>query len=509
MLFHEPVFLYGFLPACLGAFLILRRAGHDALIPWFLLVASLVFYGWWDPRVVPLLGASILANHAIGRGLARRGPAAADRLLLLGVAGNLALLGLFKYADFAVVTFNALAGSALTPPGTPLPLGVSFFTFLQIAYIVDCRRHAEAPPSLRDYALFVSFFPHLIAGPLVHHRELIPQFGRRVGDEIWENLAVGSTIFLIGLAKKTLLAQPAGVYADQIFAAAAAGAQPTLIEAWIGALAFAFQIYFDFSAYSDMAIGLSRMFGIWLPVNFASPYKAASIIEFWRRWHVTLSRFLRDYLYVALGGNRRGSARRHVNVMIVMLLGGLWHGAGWNFVVWGGLHGLLLVINHLWRDWRGARASGQLARWSGRIATFLAVVALWVPFRADTTGATLALWQGMIGFNGLALPEHYAALPGTALLGALGVRFTATPLYGGGWQLVDLAVALAIVWFMPNTQQIMRGHAPALGFVADTAARGIRWRPSLWVGTLTGLVAVFLFARTLQKQPGEFIYFQF
>lgn len=509
MLFHEPAFLYGFLPACLAIFLALRRAGRDALVPWFLFVASIVFYGWWDPRVVPLLGASILANHAIGRGLARRGPAAADRLLLLGVAGNLALLALFKYADFAVVTLNAIAGTALTPPGVPLPLGISFFTFLQIAYIVDCRRHAEVPPSLRDYALFVTFFPHLIAGPLVHHRELIAQFGRRVGPEIWENLAVGSTIFLIGLAKKTLLAQPAGVYADQIFAAAAAGAQPTLIEAWVGALAFAFQIYFDFSAYSDMAIGLSRMFGIWLPVNFASPYKATSIIEFWRRWHITLSRFLRDYLYVALGGNRRGPARRHVNVMIVMLLGGLWHGAGWNFVLWGGLHGLLLVGNHLWRDRRGPRAAGPFARWSGRVATFLAVVALWVPFRADTTGATLALWQGMIGFNGLALPEHYAALPGTALLGALGVRFTATPLYGGGWQLVDLAVALAIVWFMPNTQQIMRGHAPALGFVADATARGICWRPGLWAGTLTGLVAVFLFARTLQKQPGEFIYFQF
>jgi alginate O-acetyltransferase complex protein AlgI len=509
MLFHEPAFLYGFLPLCLAGFLALRRLGHDALIPWFLLLASLVFYGWWDVRVVPLLCASILANHAIGRALARLEPTAADRALLLGVAGNLALLALFKYADLAVDTINQIAGTAVPLPGMPLPLGISFFTFLQIAYIVDCRRHAEAPPSLRDYALFVSFFPHLIAGPLVHHRELIPQFGRRVGSELWENLAVGSTIFLIGLAKKTLLAQPAGVYADQIFAAAAAGAQPTLLEAWVGALAFAFQIYFDFSAYSDMAIGLSRMFGIWLPINFDSPYKATSIIEFWRRWHITLSRFLRDYLYVALGGNRRGPARRHVNVMIVMLLGGLWHGAGWNFVVWGGLHGALLVLNHLWRDWRGARIGGALTAWSGRIATFVAVVALWVPFRADTTQATLTLWRGMAGLNGVVLPEHYEALPAFAALAPLGVRFAATPLYGGGWQLVDLALALAIVWFMPNTQQIMRGHAPALGPAFAPDGRAPLWRPGRWAGLLAGIAAVILFARTLQKQPGEFIYFQF
>lgn len=509
MLFHEPVFLYGYLPLCLGGFLALRRLGRDALIPWFLLVASFVFYGWWDPRVVPLLGVSILANHAIGRALARLAPAAADRALLLGVAGNLAALALFKYADLAVATLNAIAGTALPLPGMPLPLGISFFTFLQIAYIVDCRRHAEAPPSLRDYALFVSFFPHLIAGPLVHHRELIPQFGRRVGSELWENLAVGSTIFLIGLAKKTLLAQPAGAYADQIFAAAAAGAQPSLLESWVGALAFAFQIYFDFSAYSDMAIGLSRMFGIWLPVNFDSPYKATSIIEFWRRWHITLSRFLRDYLYVALGGNRRGPARRYLNVMIVMLLGGLWHGAGWNFVVWGGLHGALLVLNHLWRDWRGTRPARGMAAIAGRVATFVAVVALWVPFRADTTDATWALWRGMTGLNGVVLPEHYEAIPALAALAPLGVRFAATPLYGGGWQLVDLLLALAFVWFLPNTQQIMRGHAPALGFVVQAGSRLPMWRPGALAGVLTGIAAAILFARTLQKQPGEFIYFQF
>ncbi len=513
MLFHEPAFLYAFLPATLAGFLMLRARGHEALTPWFLLGASLVFYGWWEPRLVPLLAASILGNHALGAALIDRQGAGADRLLALGVAGNLALLGLFKYADFLAANLMPLAGLQLGLPGLPLPLGISFFTFLQIAYLVDCRRRATRRAGLRDYALFVAFFPHLIAGPLVHHSELIAQFGRRFGRaELWENLAVGSTIFLIGLAKKTLLAQPASEYADRVFSAAASGATPSFLEAWVGALAFTFQIYFDFSAYSDMAIGLSRLFGIWLPVNFASPYKATSIIEFWRRWHITLSRFLRDYLYVALGGNRRGRYRRYLNVLIVMLLGGLWHGAGWTFVVWGGLHGLLLVANHVWRDLRAGRATaprGFLAAWICRAITFISVIFLWVLFRADQFETAQRLWASMLGFNGIVLPEHYASIALFQTLGSFGIRFAAVPLYAGGWQLADLALALALVWFLPNTQQIMRRFKPALGVVVDLGGRGLAWRPSMLAGVATGIAAAFLFARTLQKQPGEFIYFQF
>ena len=513
MLFHEPVFLYAFLPLTLAGFLALRAHGRDALTPWFLLLASLVFYGWWDWRLVPLLALSILCNHALGGALISRRDAGGERLLVAGVAANLVLLGLFKYADFLIASLTAMLGQKIDGPGLPLPLGISFFTFLQIAYIVDCRRRATRPASIRDYALFVAFFPHLIAGPLVHHSELITQFRRRFGTaEQWEHLAVGATIFLIGLAKKTLLAQPASEYADRVFNTAAAGATPSLLESWVGALAFTFQIYFDFSAYSDMAIGLARLFGIWLPINFASPYKATSIIEFWRRWHITLSRFLRDYLYVALGGNRRGRSRRYLNILVVMLLGGLWHGAGWNFVLWGALHGVLLVVNHGWRDLTAGRSparSGPLGAWSGRIVTFTLVVFLWVLFRADRFETAMTLWAGMVGMNGVVLPEHYAGLAVFEALQRFGIRFAAVPLYAGGWQLADLALALAIVWFLPSTQQIMRRFAPALGGASDFSGRGFAWRPNALAGLATGIAAVFLVARTLQKQPGEFIYFQF
>ena len=513
MLFHEPVFLYAFLPVTLAAFLLAQRHLRGHASNWILLSASLLFYGWWDPRLLPLLLLSIAANHQLGGRLARQDRSSGNALLGFGIAINLVLLGAFKYADFLVTMTNCALGTSMAAPGIPLPLAISFFTFLQIAFLVDCRRTALAPPGLTDYALFVSYFPHLVAGPLVHHRELIPQFRRKVPcNENWENLCVGSTIFLIGLAKKTLLAQPAGAYSDKLFDATAAGASPTAIEAWVGSIAFAFQIYFDFSAYSDMAIGLSRLFGIWLPVNFASPYKATSIIDFWRRWHITLSRFLRDYLYVPLGGSRRGVTRRYTNVLTVMLLGGLWHGAGWTFVLWGGLHGLLLAANHLWRDWRGEQAPrvGRTAAWFWRTITFCAVVVLWVPFRAESLSTTMSIWTGMVGLNGLVLPEHYAAIRWLGGLNEYGIRFAATPLYGGGWQLVDLALALAIVWTCPSTQEIMRNHRPALNHDTSGARSKIpAWRPSLLLGIATGAVAVVLFARTLQKQPGEFIYFQF
>ena len=511
MLFHEPVFLYAYLPATLATYLLAQRHAPGGAGAWLLLAASLLFYGWWDPRLLPLLALSIAANHLLGRRLARRDAPGGDVLLACGIAFDLGLLGLFKYADFAVALANAALGTSMAAPGIPLPLAISFFTFLQVAFLVDCRRTALSPPGFADYALFVSYFPHLVAGPLVHHRELIPQFRRKPAPgETWENLCVGSTIFLLGLAKKTLLAQPAGAYSDKLFDAVAAGATPTVVEAWVGSIAFAFQIYFDFSGYSDMAIGLSRLFGIWLPINFASPYKATSIIDFWRRWHMTLSRFLRDYLYVPLGGSRRGPARRYANLLVVMLLGGLWHGAGWTFVLWGGLHGVLLAANHLWRDWRGGmQRRGMAAAWFWRAATFVAVVALWVPFRADGLATTLAIWKGMAGLNGVVLPEHYAQIGLFARLRDLGVGFSAIPLYGGGWQLVDLAVALAIAWTCPSTQEIMRDHRPALDVAPVSGLRLPAWRPSLAMGIATGALAVILFARTIQKQPGEFIYFQF
>ncbi len=265
--------------------------------------------------------------------------------LVVGIAFNLGTLGYFKYFNFFVETANVVFNAGFNFDEIILPLAISFFTFQQITFLVDAYRGKACDYNFLHYALFVTFFPQLIAGPIVHHAEMMPQFlKRKTGGLSNASIAVGGSIFLLGLFKKVVLADNVAAYATPVFAAASAGQELTLIESWGGVLAYTFQLYFDFSGYSDMAIGLARMFGIVLPLNFNSPYKAASIIDFWRRWHMTLSRFLRDYVYFPLGGSLRGRMKRHINLMITMLLGGLWHGAGWTFVVWGGLHGIYLMI---------------------------------------------------------------------------------------------------------------------------------------------------------------------
>nr|WP_229422510.1 MBOAT family O-acyltransferase [Pseudoduganella umbonata] len=360
------------------------------------------------------------------------------------------------------------------------------------------------------YLLFVTYFPHLIAGPVLHHGEMMPQFADdrnrwpRAG-----NFAVGASIFFIGLGKKVLVADNLAPYANVLFA------EPqdvSLLVAWGGVLAYAFQLYFDFSGYSDMAIGLSRLFGVQLPLNFASPYKATSIMEFWRRWHMTLSRFLRDYLYIPLGGNRRGPARRSANLMATMLLGGLWHGAGWNYVIWGGLHGLYLVIGQAWRGlaqrrgWRGGRA-GAFAGWA---LTFAAVCVAWVFFRAPDLPTAQAILAGMAGGHGVQLPATLGAHLGglKATLDGMGIGW-----YQGGtvrfietWGWVTAAGAIAFA--LPNTQQIMHRFAPALDAAGDGPASSLlAWRPARRHAVLVGALAV-LGVLSLNR-PSDFLYFQF
>ncbi|MEJ1976059.1 MAG: MBOAT family protein [Acetobacteraceae bacterium] len=341
MLFNSQAFILGFLPCVLAAYYV--AAEHPALRRAVLVAASLVFYGWWDIRFVPLLVGLTLANWLFVRayGLWRR-----DAWLVAGVVLNLMVLGVCKYANFAADTLASLFGTVHQPWGIVLPLGISFFTFQKISYLVDLRRGDRHVYGLLEFAAFVTFFPQLIAGPLVRHNEIIPQFAlspRRA--EMWENLARGAVLFAIGLTKKAAIADTVAQICDPLFAR---GTPLNLAEAWAASGTYMLQIYFDFSGYSDMAIGLGLMFGLRLPLNFAAPYRAASIREFWRRWHMTLSRFLRDYLYIPLGGNRRGEARQALNVVATMLLGGLWHGAAWTFVVWGGLHGLALAANSAW-----------------------------------------------------------------------------------------------------------------------------------------------------------------
>ncbi len=395
MLFNSQIFVFAFLPASLAAFVIAARFG-SILARCSLVAASLIFYAWWRPPFLLLLVASISTNFAIGRRLTG---SHAKHWLLTGLAFNLLLLAYFKYRDF----FAALAGVTLPP--LILPLGISFFTFQQVMYLVDTFRR-DLPPrtSFLDYTCFVVFFPHLIAGPIVRPRHIIPQFSAlRPLDNVPARLEAGLEFFLLGLAKKLVLADSFARFADPGFAAVPS---LTFIEAWVALLAYGAQIYFDFSGYSDMAIGLAKMFGIAFPRNFASPYQARNIAEFWRRWNITLSFFLRDYVYIPLGGNRHGELRRLCNLLATMLLGGLWHGAALKFLLWGGLHGAYLIIHQAFARTR-IRLPGTLAQ----TITLLAVLLAWVPFRADNLATAASFYRALAGCNGIAIPKLFAGLP--------------------------------------------------------------------------------------------------
>lgn len=498
MLFNSYEFLIGFLPASLLIYFLLGRRGAGPAAVGFLAAASLFFYGWWNPRYLLLLAGSIVFNFLVGRRLsASPVPARGDRAMLwLGVAGNLSLLGTFKYAGFLSANLNAFAGLSLPIPQIILPLGISFFTFTQIAYLVDAWRKEVREYRFLHYALFVTFFPHLLAGPILHHAEVMPQFARRETFRISaENFSVGLSIFAIGLFKKVVLADGCTEFVTPVFAAAHGGLSIGGLAAWGGALAYTFQLYFDFSGYSDMALGLARLFGIVFPANFNSPYKATSIIDFWRRWHMTLSRFLRDYLYIPLGGGRCAPLRRHANLMATMLLGGLWHGAGWTFVAWGALHGGYLVINHGWRSFSARHLAGLpipagLARWLARLLTFCVVVVAWVFFRAESLEAALSILQGMAGLNGFARREAN---------------------WGGGQEIRWLLLMFLVAWGLPNVQQIFHRHRPAIetypGEVAPPRWQRLTWRPNRgWAG----LTAVLFVAALINlTRVSEFLYYQF
>lgn len=413
MLFTTATFVLLFLPVTLAGFFLIGRRSHAAAAGW-LFFASLFFYGYWMPAFTLLLLLSIGINFWIGLQILRSrlghdpgnaAPVPARRWLVLGVAFNLGLLGYFKYVNFFVDNLNAVLGTQWEFAGVILPIGISFYSFTQIAFLVDTCRGKVREANIIHYGLFVTYFPHLIAGPVLHHAQMMPQFADssiyrpRAG-----HLAAGLLIFAIGLFKKIVMADGVSPYADAVFKGADAGLMPSIEEAWIGAVAYTLQLYFDFSGYSDMAIGLSWMFNVRLPFNFDSPYRATSISDFWRRWHISLSSFLRDYLYIALGGNRRGEVRRYANLMLTMLLGGLWHGASWSFVIWGGLHGLYLALNHAFRAALGERHMARLddsriwslAAWA---LTMLAVIVGWVFFRAESLAGATRMVAAMTGYG--------------------------------------------------------------------------------------------------------------
>lgn len=514
MLFSTWQFILGFLPITLAVFFLIPARWRTARKVW-LSLASLFFYGYWKVEYVPLLLLSIGFNFTIAELLTRwRGKPAAHRTLIVGVAVNLLLLGYYKYTNFIVSTFGLVVRHEFTRFDIILPLAISFFTFTQIGYLVDVSRDPKLHYRFLDYALFVVFFPHLIAGPIVRHWEVIPQYAERDLRANRTDLGVGLALFLMGLFKKVLLADNAAVYANLVYGSAERGAQLDWFGAWFGTLAYAMQIYFDFSGYSDMAIGLARMFSIKFPFNFDSPYRSANIAEFWRRWHVTLTRFLREYVYFPLGGNRKGERRQAFNVMATFFLSGLWHGAGWTFVTWGVLHGVYLVIAHQWARFR-QRCAWVFPHWSYKgacvLLTFLAVMISWVYFRAPNFKVANSVLASMVGARGLTVSENVTnpeTGPGR-LLAAAGVRFvsdqTGVEHFAEGMRVVFGLLALA--WFCPNSQQLLRRYDP----IVEQNIRPAHWRIELnwWWGLFFGVLMFFVVRSHFTAVPSPFLYFNF
>lgn len=486
MLFNSVPFIFFFLPVVLAVFYYLAGGGKPRMAFGWICLSSLFFYGWWNPFYLILLTGSILFNFGFSRlitDLKDSAPTRARFALIAGILCNITLLGYFKYTDFLIQTVNKTFATSFPLADIILPLAISFVTFQKIAYLVDCYRGLAKEHDFLNYLLFVSFFPQLIAGPIVHYREIMPQFKALEIKKTW--IAMGMALFSIGLFKKAVLADLASVSSNTVFAVANEGDILSSIDAWGGAIAYSYQIYFDFSGYSDMAIGLALLFGIRLPVNFLSPYKATGFIDFWRRWHITLSRFLRDYIYIPLGGNRHGAARQSLSIAVTMLIGGLWHGASWTFVVWGGLHGLMIAANHALRK---SMPSLKIPAWPCITLTFLLTTILWVFFRCESFDGALNMLQSMFFIS----PDKSFELlndPKTLLL---------------------LFFLTAIIFLFPSSMKIMGLDRldPETQSIDKTHSR-ITFKPDiLWVMITTGafLTGVMLMQTNIGK---EFIYFDF
>lgn len=405
MIFTSYSFILLFLPLVAVIYFSLNAYASVNVARFFLLAASLFFMGFWNVGFAAVLMISVLFNYGCGLALTRAAESPGNRItkviFLTAITGNILLLGFFKYANFFLDSINVLFSTHWSSLQWVIPLGISFYTFMQIAWLSDIYRHGGFRYPFLRYCLYVTFFPYVISGPIVYHKEIIPQLASEESTRFnIENLCRGLFIFSIGLFKKTAIADTLAVIADGGFAAAGA---LSFAEAWLTSLSFTLQLYFDFSGYTDMAIGIALMFNITLPANFNSPYQALDIREFWHRWHITLSRFMRDYIYIPLGGNRSGESRMLINLLLTFLIGGLWHGAAWTFIFWGFLHGCALVVHRLWM-----KTGFHLHKWLAWFLTFNFVNAAWVFFRADHFTDALNVLKGMAGLNGIVLPSRFA-----------------------------------------------------------------------------------------------------
>jgi|TARA_B100001964_G_C14238714_1_gene603841 D-alanyl-lipoteichoic acid acyltransferase DltB (MBOAT superfamily) len=504
MLFNSYEFIFYFLPSVLVLYYGSLYISYNILAVIILIIASLFFYAWWNPIYLILIIFSILVNYTIGNLLKSSDinqlfslSIKKKLILIVGISINLFLLGYFKYANFFIENINHILNTNIFLEKIVLPLAISFFTFQQIMFLVDSYSGRAKEYNFLKYCLFVTFFPQLIAGPVVHHSEMMPQFENQNTYRFnYKNLLLGLVIFFIGLFKKIILADNIAVYATPLFDAAEHNITLTFFEAWGGVLAFTFQIYFDFSGYSDMAIGLARMFGILLPLNFNSPYKAYNIQEFWKRWHMTLSRFLKNYLYIPLGGNRKGKNHQYINLMITMFLGGLWHGANWTFVIWGILHGIYLVIHKYFYVMKTSikfnlNISTKITRGLSRLTTFVAVAIGWTFFRSETLNGAMNMMQGMFGFNGIFFTTNI------------------------DYKLLSLLTLLLIIsWFIPNTQEFFQKYRSALeiykGQIKIPRLKFFRFNLNNYVHIIFIVLIILLSIFSLmQDYRSEFLYFNF
>ena len=551
MLFNSYEFIFLYLPIVVAGFYVLNLLNRSAAVIW-LAGASLFFYGFWNWRFVPLLVGSVVFNYGMGMLLMRGDNQISARLrlftVIFAVGVNLTALAYYKYANFIVSSVNLALPRPLVISTIILPLGISFFTFTQIAFLIDTYVREAREPRFSNYLLFVTYFPHLIAGPILHHAEMMPQFAHREAGSISENIAGGLSIFVIGLFKKVVIADSVAVFAAPVFDGVHDGAVLSLIEAWSAPTAYTFQLYFDFSGYSDMAIGLSQMFGIRLPLNFDSPLKARSIIEFWQRWHMTLTRYLRLYLYTPIATKIMSWRLEHgygisrqdlrslggftamvaVPLFYTMGLAGVWHGAGLQFLVFGLLHAAYLTVNHGWRTFRHSfrpshAVTAKLLILRDVSLTFIAVIAANVFFRAGSVHDAWSILRSMAGLNGFVFPAGLTTYLGplAAPLTHLGVRFEpALPFFYGSSEVATFALLFFIVWVLPSTQQLVARFNPAFDdgifgqtrdpplFAKIPSVRWlVEWRPNISSAVLVGALAAI--ACLNLHHVSEFLYFEF
>lgn len=531
MLFSSEIFVFLFLPMTLIGFFLLGARDYKRLAIGWLVVMSLIFYAWFKIKYLFLIVVLIVFNYVVGARLSQqhRLSKKSTFFLIFGILVNLGILCYYKYTNFLIGNLNLLVGTDFALKNIIMPIGISFFTFQKIAYLIDAYRGEAEEYNFLDFSLFVMYFPQLIAGPIVHHKDLIPQFKQA---NIFKlnpvDMSAGIIMFVIGLSKKIIFADQLSVWVNRAFSASQQGIALNFLEATGAALGFSLQIYFDFSAYSDMALGLALMMGIRLPLNFNSPYKATNIIEFWHRWHMTLSTFLRNYVYIPLGGNRKGTIRRYLNLMLTMLIGGLWHGAAWTFVFWGALHGLYLSVNHAWKHIKQKLNINKITNieFFSRLFTFYSVMVAWVFFRAESFSSAVSILKGMAGLNGIVLPT-VCGQKLNLLTSFFNIQFNNLTYCYGTVQLLALMLSLIVVWCLPNTQELLSNFQPTLNKITSVSSGkfwsyiplpGLTYSNHMLTIILTPVLAfiisflifgVFVFQQYRANPIQSFIYFQF